>query len=327
MQRGATFVLGSNLAQLYRDEDGVTLHIDPFAQRFDHHATELHDITWCPRARADDPDDPDREGGDLARYAALYTTGSGEPMLVEAVRERGVQVTMLREAPAGARRVAMTYGRWYVAGDAEVHVLRERTGRFRLLSLDAVDLAASHVLVCIADDRGVTWFDRGDQVVARRALGSPTAIAYDGRIDGWLVATDGDVLQLASPDAPPVVLARGIGLASRIRRDLDAVYGLVGDELREVVGVRHGPTTNAPATIARRPTDFVDFDTRFELQILTAEGWRPQRFYRDVPCRCRVRTVETLESWSERRPDNSYDHHERHRCPQCGREWDENYGP
>jgi hypothetical protein len=296
--------MGSKVKRIWRDEHYVALQIGNQSQAFDHRATALYDLTTC--------DD---------RIVAAYLAEAGETLLIEATDMGGPQVTMVREVPAGTRRIAVTKSRWYVASEREVHVFPTRFAEPELLSLDPVDLAASDSAVCVLAPRGATWFDHDARVLHRRLLASPSAVAYDRLSDTWLIAADGDVLQLAAPSAEPVVLVRGIGLASRVRRDVDTLYASVAGVLHEARGIRNGPTTNAPTAIATfRPGE--QFDAYDRLFIGTSVGAGP--FYAEPPCKCRVRPWEVVSLRSESFPDSS-DWCEVFRCSRCGHEWTVHY--
>ena len=270
MQPGARFAIGNDLGYaVNREGDGVRrggieLYIGNIGRAMDHEATEIFDVT-C-------------RGGD--RFAMVYDSIVQGSLLLEASAS-SVDVTLMHAVPPRTRRVAMTDERWYVASDAEVHVLVHRTDpALDLIALDPIDIAASPTLLCVVEPRGLAWFDRDGRVVARRALASPTAAVYDVLADGWLVAADGDVLQLATPTAEPVILARGVGLATRIRRDANALYATTTDgELVEVLGISDGPTSNAPRVVAAFAPGWTQFDARFELYI--DEGGGPHRFVAD----------------------------------------------
>jgi hypothetical protein len=259
----------SDLEPNGRRAGGATIYIGGIGRTLDHEATVVHDITRVVGA-ADE------------RFAALYDTTDGETILLEVANET-VDIALLRPVPHGMRRIVATRERWYVASDAEVHALTHRRApTLDLIAVDAIDLAVASVageraMLCVADARGLTWFDHDGAVVERRAVTSPTAIAGDALAGGWLVAADGDVLQFASPTASPVVLARRVGMATRIRRDVDALYAsLEGGELVAVHGIRHGPTDAKARTIAAFARGFTALDAGFALFVDDGSG--PRRF-------------------------------------------------
>ena len=267
MQRGASFQvdIASAAYRLRRDPDHLTLQIGGYSQAFDHQAEEIHDVTMSN-----------------GRVIGIYVAEGGQTMLVGGERIHGkVQVTLMRAVPATVHRVAATLGRWWLAGDDELHALEWHRGPLELVTLDALDLAASQTELGVVDERGLTWFDDNGRVLHRRALGSPTAIAYDTLANAWLVACDDDVLQLADPRAEPVVLARGVGLVTRVRRDLDALYAMRDDGvLVAVTGIRHGPSTQTPQVIATYPAGFSDFDALGELWVQVPGSDDPAPFRR-----------------------------------------------
>lgn len=310
MNSGASFVVGKrDIARLANRDDKAMVWVGRVGQQLDHDASDVFDVTACGE-----------------RYLGLYMSDVERLMVeVQFGADRSIEVGMVRSCPSrGAKRVAMTAERWYVASDGEVHALAGRTAGFELLSVDAIDIAASPELVCVLDDRGVAWFDARNALVARRSLASPTALAWDDLAKGWLVVDAGDVVQVASPTAEAVVLARGVGLATRVRRDRDALYVASNGELLEVVGVRQGPTTSAPNAIASYAVGWQEFDAYWELFVDDGDG--PKPFFADLDCRCRVRHYEVVDRWTQRTGDGGYDHHERQRCPRCGHTWERIYG-
>jgi hypothetical protein len=287
----------SDLEPNGRRAGSVIVYVGGIGRTLDHEASAVHDVT---RVVATAPAQLDEQftseerfaAATDERFAALYDTLDGETMLLEVANET-VDISLLRPVPRGVRRVVASSERWYVASDAEVHVITHRTAAaLDLIAVDAIDLAVARVagggrgdgrgrgaraMLCVVDARGLTWFDHDGAVINRRAVGSPTAIVGDALAGGWLVAADGDVLQFASPSSSPVVLARDVGLVTRLRRDVDALYAsLETGELVEVRGIRHGATDSKPRTIAAFARGFTEFDAAFALFV--DDGGGPRRF-------------------------------------------------
>ena len=305
MQAGASFVTSArDVCALGDDGARTVVWVGSVGQTLDHQALEVRDHA----CRGD-------------RFFALYET-LDDTVLLELTRdETDLQATMIRQCPRAAHRVAVTAERWYVASDGEIHAIADRTAPFELLAVDAIDMAASPSELCVLDERGVTWFASNGEVIARRLIASPTAVMFDELARGWLVVADGDVLQFADPNAAPLVFARGVGLATRVRREVDALFVVVGGELLEVPGIRDGATTAAPRVVGSYAPDWSDFDAHFHLYV--DEGAGPRRFYAPVPCKCRTRTYEVIDSHRGPRREGTNDHVEVRRCPVCGAEWDE----
>ncbi|MBA3817679.1 MAG: hypothetical protein H0X17_02210 [Deltaproteobacteria bacterium] len=208
-----------------------------------------------------------------AHSAAVYDT-TGATLLVEAVDERGAPSPRLayREIPAGSKRVVFTDACVVVASDAEVHALRATP---ETIAMDAVDLAASRRQLAVIDPLGVTWFDQAGRFETRTKLSEPTAIAYDARSKGWLLAADGDVLELHEPGRAPELVARGVGLVSRLRRGPRAIYALAEGTLHEI-------TDAGTRAIAAYAAGWSDFDAGWQ-DLHVDEGHGVARFDVDPP--------------------------------------------
>lgn len=312
MQPGASFAIdGACGVCRLSTAGGFAMQIGNHTQQFDHAADEISDLSTCD-----------------ARVVGLYVAEGGQTLLVqgELVRRR-VHVTMTRPVPASVRRVAVTRGRWWLAGDDELHAIDEHTGPLELVTMDAIDMAASLTELCVVDERGLTWFDDRCKVVHRQSLDAPTAVMHDARGGGWIIAAGGDVLQLADARATPVVLARDVGLVTRVRRDFDTLYAMCDSgELVEVMGIRHGPTTNEARVIATYPPGFAQFDAYERLWVHAPDSVFPRWFYVQTECGCRTRTVQLVDEWSERGGDATDERYQRVRCPICRTEWTEQIG-
>ncbi|MDQ3364195.1 MAG: hypothetical protein M3680_02035 [Myxococcota bacterium] len=302
MQPGARFALVGARSDTIRidervegDGDGYWLYwVGNVGWALSHPVARIHDVV----ARD-------------TRSAALYET-TGTVMLVEAVEERGAPSPRLayRDVPAGSRRVVFTDACVFTASDAEVHALRATP---EAIAMDAVDLAASPRQLAVIDPLGVTWFDEAGRFEMRTKLSEPTAIAYDARSKGWLLAADGDVLQLHEPGRALELVARGVGLVSRLRRGPRAIYAFAEGTLHEI-------TDTGAHAIAAYAGGWADFDAGWQ-DLHVDEGNGVARFYVDTPCGCRTRTIRSARAGATRDPDGILISRQRQSCPVCGHEW------
>jgi hypothetical protein len=165
-----------------------------------------------------DPDPLERDG--KHRRALTTTTLAFED----------VQHEMVSEA---VQRVAITQSRTVLATNDGV----ELDGFGGLQRGPIVDLAATERTIAVLGPSGVTFYDDVGREWGGVDLFAPTAIAADPIDGGWLVAVDGGIAHLPAENLiAPKIIAPVAEPVRKVRRDREAVYVLVGRELRAIRG-------------------------------------------------------------------------------------------
>ena len=179
----------------------------------------------------------------LAGYECVYdlaVVGDRVVALVEGQSKESIVATTTLDlagvtcddAPPDARRIAVTKTNVFVmAGDT---LVTEKRSVFE----KPIDLASTADCLAVLHDGGVTFLDEQGIPHGKLPLFEATAIAVDRIEGGWLLAVDGGIAHVRGPDDSPKLIASVADPVRKVRRSRDAIYVLVGREVRAIRGER-----------------------------------------------------------------------------------------